>query len=351
MEQQSEKRVAVRAPAELTPSRLTLQDVKDTVEVIKLAEELVMNVLEPGIDWGIHPGTTSYALKDPGAAKIINAFRCYSDPEIIRHVADDKEITFVIKGRLIHRNTGETVGTGVGSCSSLETKYRYRWVSADELGRQGLKTEGLKTRGKGENTRYRITNPEWDELQNTIFKMACKRYEVDAAQGLPGVGTALGKLFGKPVERTYRWFWPLTQRLGFPNEEAVHKVLGVSSMKDWLAKERTLDEAIEVLISTPTGPTEKPAPIQEVGSLPAPPEQRTVGWRIVKTLLQETKPQEAPVTKWFKEHFNTDVVLADFDADQPPDKLTDQMLSRFHDSLLSFKEEQKRTKEKQSQKV
>lgn len=47
--------------------------------------------------------------------------------------------------------------------------------------------------------------------------------------------------------RSWNWFWGVKVReLGLPREE-VHKILGVASVKDWLAQGRTLEEAVQLL--------------------------------------------------------------------------------------------------------
>jgi len=103
-------------------------------------------------------------------------------------------------------------------------------------------------KGKG----WRIPNPEVVDLGNTILKMAAKRAEVDAAQSLPGVGSALRKLFegkeGKKQPEPPNWkaFWNEVRALELA-EEQMHQMLGVDSMKDWLNQGRTLNQAIEVL--------------------------------------------------------------------------------------------------------
>ena len=42
---------------------------------------------------------------------------------------------------------------------------------------------------------YRVENPEYGEQVNTIAQMAAKRAETDAAKTLPGVASALRRLF------------------------------------------------------------------------------------------------------------------------------------------------------------
>lgn len=73
-----------------------------------------------------------------------------------------------------------------------------------------------------------------------------------------------------------------------------------------------------------------------------PADQMLIAWNAVKGMLKQTKPMPAPVTKWFREHFSIDVEMKDFDQDEPPEKFTERMLSRFHDSLLAFKEKQRK---------
>jgi len=220
---------------------------------INLAERMVEEVLDKDLDWGIHPGTTSYALKDPGASKLINSFNCYSDPEILYRESTKDKISFVIKTRLMHRPTNEVKATGVGSCTTTETKYQYRWVPDPEF--YGFDREGLRVR----QGKYRIPNPELEELENTTLKMATKRAEVDAAQGLPGVGTSLARIFNRgntpqPAPKrtglTEDWngFWSQCKALGL-DQTKVHVLLGVTSIKDWTGAGHTLNEAIEMLSS------------------------------------------------------------------------------------------------------
>jgi hypothetical protein len=71
-----------------------------------------------------------------------------------------------------------------------------------------------------------------------------------------------------------------------------------------------------------------------------PADQRVIAWNAMKELLKETRPMDATVAKWFKEHYGIDVEMKDFEHDEPPQRFTERILSRFHDSLLAFKEQQ-----------
>jgi len=219
---------------------------------IALADALVEKVLEAGVDYGLHPGTNSQALKDPGANTIINAFNCYSKAEVLFREVSDTRISYVIDIALISREDGQAKSTGSGACTTQETRYGYRWVGVPED--YGYNRESLKKRIRDSRTTYRIVNPDWSELENTILKIARKRAEVDAAMALPGVSRFLAKLnTGQPPEkRTHQpeldWtgFWGKVRALGLA-EDQVHHILEISSMKEWIGQGRTLNDAVRVL--------------------------------------------------------------------------------------------------------
>lgn len=138
-------------------------------EVLAVQNEtraLVHQALKEGRDYGKIPGTNKNTLYKPGAERTNAAFAVYPEFEIVEKEIDhDREVHWTKKGRsgsysgvsqglyryvlkcyLIHRESGAIIGTGVGSCSTLESKY--------------------------------IDRPR--DLENTVFKMAKKRAYVDA---------------------------------------------------------------------------------------------------------------------------------------------------------------------------
>lgn len=251
--------------------KLYPQSIAVTAENIAVMEQLVTTVLEKEVDYGQHPGTSSMALRDPGASKINNAFNTFPEHTILHSIEDDEVISYLIQVRLIARKTGQVVATGVGACSTLETKYSFRWVYYPmQWGYTKDQLAGLKTRERDGRTQYRIDNPDLQDLGNTILKMAAKRAEIDACQNLPGVGSALRKLFdpnlakGLPDEPDYGHFWGMVKNMGI-NEKNAHSILGVESMKEWVGSGKTLEEAIvaigkyltELLRKTTSGKPDK----------------------------------------------------------------------------------------------
>ncbi len=239
---------------------------------LQMAEQLVTRVLEQGIDYGQIPGVQGKGLWDPGAAKIMNAFECYPRHTFLFREESDKVITAVIEATIIHRGTQQIMGAGVGACSTREPKYKYRWVpDPANYGYTQPEIDNLKTRTKNDKTTYRVENPDYGEQVNTIIQMAAKRSETDAAKTLPGVSSALRRLFdskpparqtgtspgrqtGKPADAieddSPRWttFWnAMAGLLGEGYEEKTHRMLDVKSMKDYLATGKTLEQAIRAV--------------------------------------------------------------------------------------------------------
>jgi hypothetical protein len=128
----------------------------------KEISSLIRDALEEGVDYGVIPGTEKPTLYKPGAERLAIAFGCSISTVVVSSEVDHDRPTewrkrtgsgvslgvyrFTIRCDLTSRSTGEVVGSGVGCCSSLESKYCDR--------------------------------PR--DLENTVLKMAKKRALVDA---------------------------------------------------------------------------------------------------------------------------------------------------------------------------
>lgn len=271
MEQESHDQQALAAVQETAEidaiPKTSPHAIQQTKQQIALLQGMVKDLLKREVDYGRIPGTPSDSLWDPGASTIISAFNCYPGQRRILSLRDDTErISVMVEVPIISRITGRVMATGVGAASTMETKYKYRWLSREEALTLGFDEESLKTlktkadKQTGE-PQYRIPNPEHGELLNTIFKMAAKRAEVDAAQSLPGVSSVLRQLFTGKLGKAegakiaakqaegplWTRFYGEIQRLGLTPAQA-HELLGVNSIKDdWVGQGKTLKEAVDVL--------------------------------------------------------------------------------------------------------
>jgi len=144
------------------------------------------------------------SLLDPGAGKLIGFFQCRPRHRILeRHYDMNEEgfetIRYAVACEIINEKLGLVVSEGVGSCTSNEVRYKYRWYYSRELRQMGYKEDEIKAlpqRKRGQSPVFRARNPEVPDLDNTIFKMAAKRAEVDATLQLPGVGACFTQDIG-----------------------------------------------------------------------------------------------------------------------------------------------------------
>lgn len=93
-------------------------------------------VLRQGIDYGVVPGTAKPTLLKPGAERLCAAFGLVPHFETLEAVerwdAEQPLFFYRILCKL-RRASGEVVATGIGSCNSMEARYRWRWVQEHEL--------------------------------------------------------------------------------------------------------------------------------------------------------------------------------------------------------------------------
>lgn len=179
-ETESSVKTLVRRPSQVT----LLRPIAPAAEVIAAqneTRELIAKALQKGRDYGTIKGTDKPTLYKAGAERVALAFGCFAQFRTLESEVDhDREVKYlkrsknwnnkfkgdksfsgwreeagislglyryVVECQIVHRETGEVVGSFMGSCSSLESKY--------------------------------IDRPR--DVENTIIKMAEKRALVGAA--------------------------------------------------------------------------------------------------------------------------------------------------------------------------
>jgi hypothetical protein len=161
--------------------------ISTAVERYNMMVEYVRTVMKDGKDYGKVPGSDKPTLLKPGAEKLNSLFGYV--PKFVPVAAQvdfDKPLFFYQYECQLYKN-GELVGTGLGSCNSRESKYRYRYAPTDKKpSRQEadvMKAKGLgKWRKAGNDWVWseRIENDQIFDQLNTIDKMAQKRALVAA---------------------------------------------------------------------------------------------------------------------------------------------------------------------------
>lgn len=185
-----QKQLQVRPSGEME-----ISDVKNQVEKI---QSLMKSVMQNGQHFGTIPGTDKPTLLKPGAEKLNFMFRHIPrfEREMIDHPNGHRE--YIVKCSLFKFGTDELAGQGEGSCSTMESKYRYRNVAdyeetglnipADakekkaEYRKQGFgmkKINGVWAWVKYKDS-AKVDNPDIADTYNTVLKMADKRALVAA---------------------------------------------------------------------------------------------------------------------------------------------------------------------------
>ena len=165
------------------PSREVAEyTVPEVVAQVRKIQEIMSAVMKKDEHYGVIPGTDKPSLYKPGAEKLNLTFRFRPEYKILPESVLQRDfINYRIRCHLIHIITGRDMGTGMGSCNSLEIKYRYRWVAGDRpLGQDPKKLTALglgKWRKRGGKWIWfnRAENDNPSDLDNTLFKMGCKR--------------------------------------------------------------------------------------------------------------------------------------------------------------------------------
>lgn len=183
-EEETPKNLPATVPQPLPPSREIiggmLRPVARPEEILEAQEQtrvFIAEALKDGRDYGTIPGTQKPSLYKPGAERTSLAFGCHARFSILEREVDHDRLNqyvkrewewhpeirgkkiwtetpgeshglyrYVMGCELVHRASGFIVGSGVGSCSTMEAKY--------------------------------IDRPR--DLENTVLKMGKKRAFIDA---------------------------------------------------------------------------------------------------------------------------------------------------------------------------
>ena len=175
-----------------------IDGIQGSLQKVSEVQKAIQCSLKKDQDYGEIPGTQKPTLLKPGAEKILMMLGLKSEYEIITQIEDWQKGVFSYTIRCILSHRDEKITEGLGSCNSLEDKYRYRWVRGTELpdtvNRENLK---VKVSDYGEKyDKYRIENDEIYSQVNTILKMAKKRAQIDAVLTV----ASLSEIFTQDLE-------------------------------------------------------------------------------------------------------------------------------------------------------
>ena len=193
---------------------LSVEQVLAQVEKIQVLMSKAMKVDE---HYGTIPGTKKPTLLKAGAEKLCLMFRL--DPEYeVQSERDGNHLTVTSRCVLYHISSGVRMGSGMGSCSTRESKYAYRkgarlcpacnkatlihtkrdtvnwWCNSYNEGcGQNFKADDARITGQQVG---QVDNPDIADTYNTILKMANKRSLVAAVLNV----TAASDIFTQDLE-------------------------------------------------------------------------------------------------------------------------------------------------------
>lgn len=196
--------------------------VADLLTQSKLIQQLLKEIMIPGHHYGEIPGTEARpgekkrppVLLKPGAEKLCSLFRLSPSFDVRTTELPNGHRDERVICTLTHIGSGAQIATGIGSCSTMETKYRYRnakpkcpecgveaimrskkadrpgWYCFGKLGGCGCEF-GPKHEVLSKAKPGRAENPDIADQYNTVLKMAVKRAHVHATL----IATAASDMF------------------------------------------------------------------------------------------------------------------------------------------------------------
>ncbi len=199
-------------------SAMTVQQVLGQVALI---QQIMGTAMKDGEHFGRIPGCGDKpTLLKPGAEKLCLTFRLAPTYELDERNLDGAHREYRVQCTLSSILTGSFLGQGVGTCSTMEGKYRYRQGAAeptdkpvpraywDVRGEDPTKAQEL-IGGKGFSVRKvdgkgwmiakggeKVENDNPADCYNTVLKMAKKRALVDAVL----TATAASDIFTQDLE-------------------------------------------------------------------------------------------------------------------------------------------------------
>jgi hypothetical protein len=136
---------------------LPVLSVKQAVERKEMMNQFITGVMREKEDFGTIPGAgEKKVLLKPGAEKLCSIFGLtpqYTTDSLIEDWTGENhggEAMFYYAYKCALSRGGRFMGEAIGSCSSRESRYRYRWVREDQLP-AGINRAALPSRGGKRN--------------------------------------------------------------------------------------------------------------------------------------------------------------------------------------------------------
>lgn len=207
--------VSTKGKGGVPDARTRKAKIAEVVSQMQDIQELMRQAMKEGLHFGVQPGTTKKVLFLPGAEKLRMLFRLDVKDYVIEKEWDGDHLTVTVRTYFTRFGEEEIAGVGIGMCTTMESKYRYRTAQGEDTGamppkaywdlRNKAKTATEKERqemfkqaqaligGPGHSVKKndaghwsifksgeaKVENPNLADTYNTVIKMAKKRSYVD----------------------------------------------------------------------------------------------------------------------------------------------------------------------------
>ncbi len=204
-------------PYEEIGSPLSVSTIKHQIQVI---QEVMKDAMVENTHYGIIPGCGDKpTLLKAGAEKLSLTFRLAPTYTVNKTELPGNHREYEVRCTLTHIPSQSVFGEGVGICSTMESKYRYRQASrkCPACGKETI-IKGKAEYGGGwlcfakkggcgakfadddpdiiNQPMGKVDNPDIADIYNTVLKMAKKRAHVDAVL----TATAASDIFAQDLE-------------------------------------------------------------------------------------------------------------------------------------------------------
>jgi len=167
---------------------------------VNLIQEVMKAVMQgpskenpDGVHYGKIPGTPKPTLFKPGAEVLCATFRIAPSYRV-EDLSGADFVRYRVACVGTHQSTSVVLGEGMGECSSMEEKYKWRKSTGDREFDAASEDRKRVKHGKDWSTKQVRTEPA--DLANTILKMACKRAQVAMTLNV----TAASDIFTQDIE-------------------------------------------------------------------------------------------------------------------------------------------------------
>jgi hypothetical protein len=158
---------------------VAVQDVQANIQAI---QEVMASVMKKGTHYDTIQGCGDKpVLLKPGAEKILSTFQIGTEIHV-EDLGDGYDFRYRITVKGFHIPTGNTIGYGVGECSTKEKKYAWRAAVCDEEFNAtpvNKRQEYWKPIYKKDPICVKQVRSNPPDISNTVLKMAKKRAMID----------------------------------------------------------------------------------------------------------------------------------------------------------------------------